>query len=729
MEAVLAIALAGNILQFLQAAGSVLSKAQQLYRSIDGILIEHADSKRIAQDLKRRSTQISQAVDGIPAPELCRVCNECASIASELVPVLEKLQVKGKHSRSQSIRKAIEGVLRSDQIFKLEKRLSKCREQLVLHIILSNGDDINKLTRRQGEEFRSLTDLERSNFDELLKAIEDQQQITTVNLSTHAKQLKADISSDATKEGDRIRSSILTGIYESEARNQHLGIQHTERLETRIGEQSDTVRAEIISALEIKHEILSQKIQSLENVMLRKHEELKEIILAASAARDETKRKTLQSMGHSVTVLLRSLQDLYQDLKDMLGSVLNQAKTLLEPALYRAFVKDSYNPSSAKPQVLSHSPSEAQVLTMYYHYYYDRLFSRHISSTTLNYDFETLAFNLGKASVGRSDITDRAALVMLAKERDSLLWFMTTIVAVLDCLMLSGSDVQAVISCAFNVLHDRGFKQEAGHAPNIPLFDSSAHERLMAIFQSTGSNADYPDIKSRFSPDTTAGNRLLEDIRGWHHIGTASNLTPALRTYMIRGLKLDDGKLYADPSNLGPAIKAGLVQVLVSLFGLGGDVALKKSWDLKRPVQNSESRQSMLSYKRIVEINGDEPVLWVFAQTIVAAGVRCSFWDEVDQRKPQAQPRNMCPSPLADPAIHIAPRVTLPAATWSDGPELSNKSLSACEHIHLNSKLPLSQQSRAITLDMDLKMWWQESDEVTDAFWADIDGFTKRSVR
>lgn len=176
-------------------------------------------------------------------------------------------------------------------------------------------DNINKLARRQGEDFRSLTDLERSNFDELLKAIEDQQHTTTANLSTHAKQLKVDISSDATKEGDRTRSSILTGIYEAEARNQHLGIQHTERLQTRIGEESDTVRAEIISALEIKHEILSQKIQSLENVMLRKHEELKEIILAASAARDETKRKTLQSMGHSVTVLLRSLQDLYQDLK------------------------------------------------------------------------------------------------------------------------------------------------------------------------------------------------------------------------------------------------------------------------------------------------------------------------------------------------------------------------------------------------------------------------------
>lgn len=413
----------------------------------------------------------------------------------------------------------------------------------------------------------------------------------------------------------------------------------------------------------------------------------------------------------------------------MLGSILNQAKALLEPAIYSAFVKDSYNLSSAEPQVLSHSPSEAQVLTMYYHYYYDRLFSRHISSTTLKYDFETLAFNLRKASVGRSDITDRAALVVLAKERDSLLWFMTTIVAVLDCLMLSGPDVQAVISSTFNILHDRGFKQEAGHAPNIPLFDSSAHERLMAAFQSTGSNADYPDTKLRFSPGTTAGNRLLEDIRGWHHIGTASNLIPALRTYMIRGLKLDDGKLYTDPSNLGPAIKAGLVQVLISLFGLAGDVVLKKSWDLKGPVQNTESRQPMLNYKRIVEINGDEPVLWAFAQTLVAAGVRCSFWDEVDQRKPHAQASNMCPSPLADPTIHIEPRVTLPAATWSDGPDLANESLSACEHIHLSSMLLLSQQSRAITLDTDLKMWWQESDEVTDAFWADIDSFTKRSVR
>lgn len=106
-------------------------------------------------------------------------------------------------------------------------------------------------------------------------------------------------------------------------------------------------------------------------------------------------------------------------------------------------------------------------------------------------------------------------MVELAKERDSLVWFMTTVVAILDFLMHSGSEVQAVVSCAFNILHDRGFRQEARHSPNIPLFDPSAHERLIVAFQSTDSNVD---AKLRFYPDTKAGDRLLEDIRGWQYI-------------------------------------------------------------------------------------------------------------------------------------------------------------------------------------------------------------------
>lgn len=95
MEAVLAVALAGNILQFLQATCSILSKTKQLYSSIDGSLVEHADSKWIAQDIEERSKQIGQAVGEILDLALCKVWNECANMTSELLKVPEKLQVKG----------------------------------------------------------------------------------------------------------------------------------------------------------------------------------------------------------------------------------------------------------------------------------------------------------------------------------------------------------------------------------------------------------------------------------------------------------------------------------------------------------------------------------------------------------------------------------------------------------------------------------------------------------
>lgn len=191
---------------------------------------------------------------------------------------------------------------------------------------------------------------------------------------------------------------------------------------------------------------------------------------------------------------------------------------------------------------------------------------------------------------------------------------------------------------------------------------------------------------------------------------------------MIRELKLDDGVLYTEPRNLGPVTKAGLV------FGLGGDVVLKKSWDLKRLVKSTVNNQSRFNYRRIVETNGEEPGLWLFAHTLVAAGARYSFWDEINQRELHAE--IVCPSSSTDPAIPIETKVTLSAAAWFDRLDLLDKGLSACERVSPSSVVPRPQESPVITLDMDLdRSWWQESDEVTDAFWADIHEFTNRSVR
>ena len=63
MEALAAISLAGNILQFLDFAGSVVSKTGQIYDPASGTLEEHDDQENTTSHLKTLTGNI-KAADG-----------------------------------------------------------------------------------------------------------------------------------------------------------------------------------------------------------------------------------------------------------------------------------------------------------------------------------------------------------------------------------------------------------------------------------------------------------------------------------------------------------------------------------------------------------------------------------------------------------------------------------------------------------------------------------------
>lgn len=142
MDPLTAIALAGNILQFVETSVTVISKSRELYRSSDGSLVENSDSERITKDLEALSRKIKQS-SGNADPEIKNLCDECEAISGELLKVLSKLQVKGKHRKSESLRIAIRSALGIDEVESLGRRLAQYREQLVLHVSMRNGCDAN----------------------------------------------------------------------------------------------------------------------------------------------------------------------------------------------------------------------------------------------------------------------------------------------------------------------------------------------------------------------------------------------------------------------------------------------------------------------------------------------------------------------------------------------------------------------------------------------------------
>ena len=133
MEALAAVSLAGNILQFLDFTHDAISKSRQIHTSISGTLKEHADLKGLTTDLKDLSGRL-QASSGSVDLVLEQLCSRCREVADELLEALESLRVKGKHTRFQCLRKALKVLWGQEKLRKLEERLAGFRHELNLHI-------------------------------------------------------------------------------------------------------------------------------------------------------------------------------------------------------------------------------------------------------------------------------------------------------------------------------------------------------------------------------------------------------------------------------------------------------------------------------------------------------------------------------------------------------------------------------------------------------------------
>lgn len=133
MEALAAVSLAGNILQFPNFTSEVISKSRQIHTSVSGTLKEHDDLESLATDLKGLSVQL-QASTGPVDSVLEQLCSRCSEVADELLKAVERLGVKGNQSQSQSLRKTLKLVWGKEKLQSLEERLAQFRQELTLHV-------------------------------------------------------------------------------------------------------------------------------------------------------------------------------------------------------------------------------------------------------------------------------------------------------------------------------------------------------------------------------------------------------------------------------------------------------------------------------------------------------------------------------------------------------------------------------------------------------------------
>jgi N-terminal domain on NACHT_NTPase and P-loop NTPases len=136
METLAIIGLVGNIVQFVDYSGKLISKSTELYRSSEGALAENIDTETATNHLVLLNSKLQKAAATTGDSTIESLCKSCGTAADQLLAALDKVKVKGKQDKWKSIRKALQSVWSKKEIEELERRLARLKEELNLHVVV-----------------------------------------------------------------------------------------------------------------------------------------------------------------------------------------------------------------------------------------------------------------------------------------------------------------------------------------------------------------------------------------------------------------------------------------------------------------------------------------------------------------------------------------------------------------------------------------------------------------
>lgn len=145
MDPLTSLAIAGNVVQFVDFASKLVSKGLQIYRSEDGALSENLEVEVVTKDLVKLAAKINDSVPierDLNNPsnedvELIKLCDGCVAVGGELTARLNQLKVMGPHRGWKSMRQAIKSVWTKEDVDAIAQRLKAFRDQLDTHILVS----------------------------------------------------------------------------------------------------------------------------------------------------------------------------------------------------------------------------------------------------------------------------------------------------------------------------------------------------------------------------------------------------------------------------------------------------------------------------------------------------------------------------------------------------------------------------------------------------------------
>ena len=145
MEALSALSLASNIVQFLEFGLRVVSKGNKIYRSVDGILEENLDLEVVTRDLldmqsKLKCTLLASnhtQLASNDAKSFNTLSEACAGLADRLLEKLNMVKAQGRFRRWKSLRQALKIVWSKQDIENFKNTLQSFRSEMQIHLLVS----------------------------------------------------------------------------------------------------------------------------------------------------------------------------------------------------------------------------------------------------------------------------------------------------------------------------------------------------------------------------------------------------------------------------------------------------------------------------------------------------------------------------------------------------------------------------------------------------------------
>jgi hypothetical protein len=134
MDPLSALALSGNVLQFIDSASKLISEARLIYQSASGTTAGNRDAMAVYNDFRAAAAGLlaSRRADDSAVVSLAQNCQD---LSDELVQRLRSFQATAPGSRRESLRVAWRALRDKGELESLEKRLDSYRQELVTRII------------------------------------------------------------------------------------------------------------------------------------------------------------------------------------------------------------------------------------------------------------------------------------------------------------------------------------------------------------------------------------------------------------------------------------------------------------------------------------------------------------------------------------------------------------------------------------------------------------------